>query len=47
MVVRLIKDGKTIKLDLSNVKRITALLQATVLVVMKTGETITGTTIEF
>lgn len=48
MVVRLIQEGgKVTKLDLSQVKRISGLSQANIIVVKNTGETLTGNIIEF
>lgn len=48
MNARLISEGgKVTKLNLSQIKRISALSQANVIVVKNSGETLTGTVIEF
>ena len=48
MTARLISEGgKITKLNLSQVKRISGLSQSNIIVVKNTGETLTGTIIEF
>ena len=48
MTARLISEGgKVTKLNLSQVKRISGLSQSNIIVVKNTGETLTGTIIEF
>ena len=48
MTAKLIQEGgKITKLDLSQVKRISGLSQANIIVVKNTGETLTGNIIEF
>lgn len=48
MTAKLISEGgKVTKLDLSQIKRISALSQANIIVVKNTGETLTGNLIEF
>ena len=48
MTAKLISDGgKVTKLNMSQIKRISALSQASIIVVKNSGETVTGTVIEF
>ena len=48
MNAKLISEGgKVIKLQMSQIKRISALSQANIIVVKNSGETLTGTVIEF
>lgn len=48
MTAKLISDGgKITKLNMSQIKRISALSQANIIVVKNSGETLTGTVIEF
>lgn len=48
MTARLISEGgKVTKLHMSQIKRISALSQANIIVVKNTGETLTGNIIEF
>lgn len=48
MTARLISEGgKVTKLNLSQIKRISALSQANIIVVKNSGESLTGTMIEF
>ena len=48
MTAKLISEGgKVTKLNLSQVKRISGLSQSNIIVVKNTGETLTGTIIEF
>lgn len=48
MTARLISDGgKITKLNMSQIKRISALSQSNIIVVKNSGETLTGTVIEF
>lgn len=48
MNAKLISDGgKITKLNMSQIKRISALSQANIIVVKNSGETLTGTVIEF
>ena len=48
MTAKLIQeDGKVTKLNLSQVKRISGLSQSNIIVVKNSGETLTGTVIEF
>lgn len=48
MNAKLISDGgKVTKLNLSQIKRISALSQANIIVVKNSGETLTGNIIEF
>ena len=48
MVARLIQEGgKITKLNMSQIKRISALSQSNIIVVKNSGETLTGTVIEF
>lgn len=48
MVARLISEGgKVTKLDLSQVRKISALSQSNVIVIKNIGETLTGNIIEF
>lgn len=48
MTAKLISEGgKVTKLDLSQVRKISALSQSNVIVIKNTGETLTGNIIEF
>lgn len=48
MTAKLIQEGgKITKLNMSQIKRISALSQANIIVVKNSGETLTGTVIEF
>ena len=46
MKIKLIQEGKTVELELSSIKRISAVSQCNISVLKQTGETIVGSLIE-